>query len=231
MICYEFLNTEYRHRFVLVCDVILVPQTNPDTKSFYDDAWNDIDRPLCRENKHFIIANGIFTFGNDKKVQGGSTGTASTLNKYLNKKREEGIVSPINDVMEQFILIAKINTNYFPGQDTQNAQEAVTDRLIQIFEENELLKSSIDNKGSKPKIENFIKLLKSIEACESKTELQYLLEDAQKEIYEIELNGKVEKTSLIKYYSPLMNKRIQDMENFNLQKMKNRCRSLLITKN
>ena len=44
--------------------------------------------------------------------------------------------------MEQFVLIAKINTNYFPGQDTQNAQEAVTDRLIQIFEEAELLKNS-----------------------------------------------------------------------------------------
>jgi hypothetical protein len=128
-----------------------VPQTNPDTKSFYDDAWNDIDRPLCGKNKHFFIANGIFTFGDDKKVQGGSTGTASTLNKHLNERREEGIVAPVNGAMEQFILIAKINTNYFPGQDTQNAQEAVTDRLIQIFEEAELLKNSIDSESSKPK--------------------------------------------------------------------------------
>ena len=62
--------------------------------------------------------------------------------------------------------------------------------------------------------------MKSIEACESKTELQYLLENARKEIYEIELDGKVKKTSLIEHYSPLMNKRIQDMENLSLRKMK-----------
>lgn len=231
MICYEFLNTEYRHRLVPVCNVILVPQTNPDTKSFYDDAWNDIDRPLCGENKHFIIANGIFTFGNDKKVQGGNTGTASTLNKYLNKRREEGIVAPVNSIMEQFVLIAKINTNYFPGQDTQNAQEAVTDRLIQIFEEAELLKNSIDNKSSKPNVEDFISLLKNIETCESKTELKDLLENAQKEIYETEQDGKVKKESLIEHYSPLMNKRIQDMKNLSLEKMKKKCNFLLIPKN
>ena len=29
MICYEFLNTDLRHRLIPVCDVILVPQTNP----------------------------------------------------------------------------------------------------------------------------------------------------------------------------------------------------------
>jgi tetratricopeptide (TPR) repeat protein len=230
MICYEFLNTEYRHRLVPVCDVILVPQTNPDTKSFYDDAWNDIDRPLCGGTKHFIIANGIFTYGNDKKVQGGNTGTVSTLNKHLNERRKEGIVAPINGVMEQFVLIAKINTNYFPGQDTQNAQEAVIDRLIQIFEESELLNSSIDNKGSKPEGEDFIKFLKSIETCGDKTELKNVLENAQKEIYETRLDGRVTKKSLIEFYSPLMNNRIQKMENFSLEKMKKRCRFLLIPK-
>jgi hypothetical protein len=231
MICYEFLNTEYRHRLVPVCDVILVPQTNPDTDSFYDHAWNDIDRPLSGGTKHFIIANGIFTFGDDKKVQGGSTGTASTLNKHLNERREEGIVAPINGVMEQFVLIAKINTNYFPAQDTRNAQEAVTDRLIQIFEEAELFKNSVDNKGFKPNGEDLIKLLRNIETCESRTELKYILESAQKEIYETELDGKLIKKSLIKFYSPLMNKRIHDMENLSLERMKKRCRFLFIPKN
>ena len=72
--------------------------------------------------------------------------------------------------MEQFVLIAKINTNYFSGQDTQNAQEAVTDRLIQIFEEADFLKNSTNNKNSKPKGEDFIKLLKNIENCESSSD-------------------------------------------------------------
>jgi hypothetical protein len=231
MICYEFLNTEYRHRLVHACDVILVPQTNPDTKSFYDDAWNDIDRPVCGGTKYFAIANGIYTFGNDKKVQGGSTGTASTLSKHLNEKRKEGIISPINGVMEQFILIAKINTDYYPGQDTQNAQEAVTDWLIHIFEEVELLKNSMKNKSSKPTGDDFIKLLKNIETCESKTELENLLENAQKELYEYEMDGEMKKKSLVEFYSPLMNERIQDMKNFNLKKMKKRCRFLLIPSN
>jgi hypothetical protein len=229
MICYEFLNTEYRHRLVPVCDIILVPQTNSETKSFYDDAWNDIDRPICGGTKHFIIANGIFTFGNEEKVQGGSTGTVSTLNKHLNRRRKEGIVVPINGILEQFILITKINTNYFPGQDTQNAQEAVTNRLTQIFDETELLKSYTDNKGLKPNGKDFIKLLRDIETCDSKTELKHILENAQKEIYEAEFHGKVKKISLIESYSPLMNKRIQNMDNLSLEKIKNRCRCLLIS--
>ena len=125
MICYEFLNTDYRHRIVSACDVILVPQTNPDTSSFYAAAWYDIDRPLGGGNKDFIIANGIYTFGEDKKVEGGSTGIASTMDKHSKDKRGEGIIAPIDGVMEQFVLIAEINTNYFPAYDTQNAQEAV----------------------------------------------------------------------------------------------------------
>ena len=61
MICYEYLNSDLRHRLIPACDVILVPQTNPNPERFYKKAKNDLNNPLCAGNKAFVMANGIFT--------------------------------------------------------------------------------------------------------------------------------------------------------------------------
>lgn len=53
MICYEYLNSDLRNRLVPVCDVILVPQTNPKPERFYETAKTDINNPLCSGNKAF----------------------------------------------------------------------------------------------------------------------------------------------------------------------------------
>jgi hypothetical protein len=104
MICFEFLNDELRQRFISTCDLILVPQTNPNPKRFYDTALNDINNPLCAGNKAYIMANGIFRIGKmennefvleKKEILGGSTGVLLTLDKESNKRQDEGIISHI----------------------------------------------------------------------------------------------------------------------------------------
>lgn len=71
---------------------------------------------------------------------------------------------------------------------------------------------------SRNKLEGFIRLLKEIDACTDHEELKKLLE-------------KEENVSLIKDYSPIMNKRIQNMENLSLEKIRKICNFLLIPEN
>ena len=101
LICFEYLNDELRHRLISACDIILVPQTNPNPKRFYEAAKNDLNNPLCSGNKACIMANGIFRIGNMENDQfvvekdeilGGSSGVLLTLDKDSNKRLNEGII-------------------------------------------------------------------------------------------------------------------------------------------
>lgn len=222
MICYEFLNTEIRHRLVPVCNIILVPQTNNNPRSFYETASTDINRPLGGGNTAFVMANGIFTVEGEENVQGGSTGIALTLDKHSNAQKEKGIISPVDGVMEQFILLATINTEYFPGWDGQTGQVPIKTRLIHIFEESEILNNSEGND------EEFIKFLREIDACEKRTELRELLEKNRRDLKQKEAEGKDKKKSLIEQYSPLMNKQIQDLKDLDLEKLRRKCSFILI---
>lgn len=213
MICYEYLNADLRNRLIPACDVILVPQTNPKPERFYEIAKADINNP-CSGNKAFIMANGIFTLGEDKKVLGGSTGIVSTLDKYSYKRQDEGIIKPVEKVMEQFVLeqfvlLTSINTEFNPARDTHAGQVPITTKLIHILEENEILSSS-ENEGRR-----FIQLLETIEKCRNKEELKEILND----------EGNNE---LIKAFSPLMHKYIQDLKELTFDEMKKKCCSILI---
>ncbi len=144
MICYEYLNADLRNRLIPACDVILVPQTNPKPERFYEIAKADINNP-CSGNKAFIMANGIFTLGEDKKVLGGSTGIVSTLDKYLNKRQDEGIIKPVDKVMEQFVLeqfvlLTSINTGFNPARDTHAGQVPITDKAHSHIRRDEIQK-------------------------------------------------------------------------------------------
>jgi predicted amidohydrolase len=209
MICYEYLNADLRNRLIPACDVILVPQTNPKPERFYEIAKADINNP-CSGNKAFIMANGIFTLGEDEKVLGGSTGIVSTLDKYSYERQDEGIIKPIDKVMEQFVLLASINTEFNPARDTHAGQVPITTKLIHIFEENEILSSS-ENEGRK-----FIQLLETIENRRDKEELKGILNSE-------------ENRATIKAFSPLMHKHIQDLKELTFDEMKKKCCSILIS--
>ena len=124
--------------------------------------------------------------------------------------------------MEQFILLATINTEYFPGWDGQTGQVPITTRLIHIFEESEILK---DPKGNG---EEFIKFLREIDSCDNRIVLRELLEKNRGDLKQKEDEGKDKKKSLIEQYSPLMNKHIQDLKNHDLEKIKKKCSFILI---
>jgi predicted amidohydrolase len=222
MICYEFLNTELRHRLLPVCDIILVPQTNPKPQSFYKEAESEINRPLGGGTKAFVMANGIFTIGSDKKVTGGSTGVYLTLDKYSDEKKNQGVIIPVDDVMEQFVLIASINTDFYPAWDTETGQESITLKLINVFEEAEIVSKS-NERGKE-----FIKFIEKISSCNKSDELRSLL---IKERGSVDNKADEVETSLIKQFSPLMNKRIQDLDELKFEELKEQCCCLVITKN
>ncbi|MDD3245554.1 MAG: tetratricopeptide repeat protein [Methanosarcina sp.] len=209
MICYEYLNSDLRQRLIPACDIMLVPQTNPKPERFYETAKGDLNNPLCSGNKAYVMANGIFTLGDDKKILGGSTGIVSTLDKYSYKRQDEGIITPVDKVMEQFILMTSINTGFSSARDTQLGQVPLKTKIVHIFEENEILSSS-ENEGRR-----FIQLLETIENCKNKEELREIL-------------NREENKATIKTFSPLMHKHIQDLKELTLDEMKKKCCCILI---
>ena len=209
MICYEYLNADLRNRLIHVCDVILVPQTNPNPGMFFEIAKTDLNNPLCSVNRAYIMVNGIFTFEDDYKVLGGSTGIVSTLDKHLYKKQEEGIIKPIDGVMEQFILLASIDTDFNPARDIQMVQVPIKTRLIHIFEESEIINDP-RLKGRK-----FIELLQTIESCNTQEELRGVLTNE-------------ENKKIIKAFSPLMHKHIQDLNELTFDHMKEKSCYIMI---
>lgn len=217
LICFEYLNTELRHRLISSCDIILVPQTNPNPARFYSTAKNDLNNPLCAGNKAYIMVNGIFKVGEMKNGQflpqtdgvlGGSSGVLLTLDKESNKMQDEGIISHINNIKEQFILMATINSQFSTSRDLQIAPEPIKTTLIHIFEEDELRFTKGED------AEEFLTFLKNINNCKDRVELKNLIE---------------KNNSLIENYSPLMNERTKALNNLDFNEIKEKCRYIMIS--
>ncbi len=208
MIGNEYLNSDLRNRLISACDIILVPQTNQNLGRFYQIAKADINNPLCFGNKTYIMANGIFTFEENNKIHGGFTGIISTVDKYLYRRHEEGILSPVDGVMEQFILLTSINMDVNPVRGNYIGQVPLKTKIIHVFEEDEILRNS-ESEGRK-----FIQLLDTIGCCVSKEELKELLTSEKNK-------------ALINTFSPLMYKNIQDLNNLYFEEMKNKCRYIM----
>ncbi len=99
--------------------------------------------------------------------------------------------------MEQFILLMSINTEFNPARDNYKGQVPLKTKIIHIFEENEILSSS-ETEGKR-----FIQVLEAIRNCRSKEELKKVL------ISE-------ENKAIIKKFSPLMQKHIEDFRRSSL---------------
>jgi hypothetical protein len=211
MVCFDYAINGLRFRLLPVCDIILVPQTNPEPRKFYTIAEGDMSIPFSGKNKACIMANGIFTVGDDKTVGGGSSG-ALLIDKHSYKKRFEGIISPIGEKMEQFIYFLSIDTKFFAARSTQTGHGPVEAKLIHIFEESEILSDSELN-GKR-----FIKLLETIEKCANAEELKRILTN--------KVNNEI-----IKTFSPLMHNHIQNLNELTLDQMKKKCLYVMISTN
>jgi len=217
MICFDFLNDDLRKRITDACDVILVPQTNPGTKRFHKIGHIEIDNPRGSGNKAYVMASGIFTYGDDENMMGGDSGVIMTLDKDSYKKRKDAIIKTIkvdrNNVYEQFIQMAQLNMKFNPARDTQIVQGPITYNLIHIFEENEISRSAKDGKKDDRNPQAFLDLLKIINTCDDKHELKQLLAD----------NGK-----LIRKHSPLMHKNTRNLVNLTTDEIKEKCASIVL---
>ena len=125
-----------------------------------------------------------------------------TLDKhsYSKLREDETVINPVGGVMEQFIYIMSINTDFNTSRDTQTGQVPIKTCLIHIFEEKEILNNSRKNvdkilelsrkidpsmnenesekllEKSRNNLDGFIKLLKEIDACTDHEELKKLVE-------------------------------------------------------
>jgi len=225
MICYEYVTDDLRKRLIRACNVILVPQTNPSPDIFYRKANSELNIQLCTGNRAHVMVNGIYTWGKDKTtIHGGSTGIALTLDKHSYSKlgENETVIEPVDGVMEQFVYIMSINTDFNTSRDTQTGQEPITLKLIHIFEEAEI-PDKLKEKGRK-----FVELINRINSCNDHNELKCML---------IKERGSIEKktddieTSLIKQFSPLTNKHIQKLDERKIEELKEKCLFLVIPNN
>ena len=219
MICFDLLNNELRTRVTDACNVILVPQTNPEPERFYGTGQQEINNPGWAENKAYIMANGIFTYDdgtkeNDgKTVMGGESGVIPTLDKDSHKNQEKPIIESVivnkRKVHEQAILLASLNMNFFAARDTYVGQVPLLTQLIHIFEENEMIESTKD--GQNPQA--FFDLLETINSCNDKEVLKRLLAD----------NGE-----LIRKHSPLMHKNTRNLADLKPDEIKGKCASIVL---
>ena len=195
MICFDFMNDDLRKRITDACNVILVPQTNPGTERFHKIGHTEIDNPRGAGNKAYVMASGIFTYGDDENMMGGDSGVIMTLDKDSYKERKDAIIETIevdrNKVYEQFIQIAQLNMKFNPARDTQMGQVPITYKLIHIFEENEKFKSAEDDKKDDRNPQAFLELLKTINSCDDRHKLKTLF---------------VNNMELIHRHSPIMHK-------------------------
>ena len=221
LICFEYLNDELRHRLISACDVILVPQTNPNPSRFYGVAKNDLNNPLCTGNKACIMANGIFRIGKMKrgqfepekeKIEGGSSGVLSTLDRDLYKKQDEGIISHSKNLKEQFILLAIINTQFSASREVQAGHETIKTSFIHIFEEKEIRLIKNEN-ITRENTEEFLDMIGNINACKDRKAIKTLIE---------------KNSSLIEKYSPLMHENTNNLNNLSFEDIKEKCRCILI---
>ncbi|AKB48086.1 hypothetical protein MSKOL_2309 [Methanosarcina sp. Kolksee] len=225
MICYEYVTDDLRKRLIRACDVILVPQTNPSPDIFYRKANSELNIQLCAGNRAHVMVNGIYTWGKDKTtIHGGSTGVVLTLDKHSYSKlgENETVIEPVDGVMEQFVYIMSINTDFNTSRDTQTGQEPITLKLIHIFEEAEI-PDKLKEKGRE-----FVEIINRINSCNDHNALKCML---------IKERGSIEKktddveTSLIKQFSPLTNKHIQNLDERKIEELKEKCLFLVIPNN
>ncbi|MDO9097207.1 MAG: hypothetical protein Q7U60_03695 [Candidatus Methanoperedens sp.] len=108
---------------------------------------------------------------------------------------------------EQFILLASLNVDYNASRDTQLGQVPMRTELIHIFEEREILGSKKDNPQS------FLDLFEKIDSCGDRIKLKQLLKDNE---------------LIIKNYSPLMHKYIENLENLTVDQIKSKCHAMVI---
>jgi tetratricopeptide (TPR) repeat protein len=200
MICFDFVNDDLRQRITDACNIIVVPQSNPGTERFHKIGKIEIDNPREAGNKAYIMAGGIFTFGEDEKILGGDSAVILTLDKNSHEKREDGVIKSIEGVKEEFILLSALNMGFFAARDTQQSQTPIITKLIHVFEE-------------KDKPQDFLVLLQKIESCKDRNELKKLLTD----------NG-----SRIRDSSPLMHERTKNLENMSLDRIKDKCRAIVV---
>lgn len=121
--------------------------------------------------------------------------------------------------MEQFVYIMSLNTDFSASRDTQTGQEPISLKLIHIFEEAEI-SGELNEKGKES-----VELINRIKSCNDHDELKCML---------IKERGNIKKktddieTSLIKQFSPLMNKHIQNLDERKIEELKEKCLFLVI---
>jgi hypothetical protein len=203
MICFEYAVNGLRYRMLPVCDIVLVPQTNPEPGRFYTIAEGDMSIPLSGKNIACIMANGIFTVDDDKTIRGGSSG-ALLIDKSSYKNRSKGIISQVEKNIEQFIYLLSVDTKFYAARSTQTGHGSAKAKLIHIFEESEILNDPELN-GKR-----FINLLETIEKCDNSDELKKILTNE-------------ENKEIINIFSPLMHEHIQNLNQLTLDQMKKKC--------
>lgn len=236
LICFEYLN-ELRNRFIETCDILLVPQTNPNTERFYEVALGDLDSPQYPGNKAYIMANGIFTF--ESKMSGGSSGLLLTLDKNSHKEQvKKTIKKPIDGIYEQFVLLASLNTEFNPARDIAQGQVPIKSKWIPVIEEREILERA--NNLTEKTISSLVALFD--EDLEKQETLTNIIESEKKKIDEearkfIEILQETTKcdgeelknllksnASIIKKYSPLMyEENAKDLANLTPKEIKEKC--------
>ncbi|MHC1596007.1 MAG: tetratricopeptide repeat protein, partial [Candidatus Syntropharchaeales archaeon] len=215
IICFDFINDDLRKRITDACNIIIVPQSNPEPWRFQGIGKGAIDNPRGSGNKAYVMASGIFTFydsetNDGKTIFGGGSGVIQTLDKDSHKKqekREEQEKQKEGKLAEQFVLLSSLNMNFFAARDTQQAQTSGIKKLIYIFEEEEIFNS----KKCYP--QDFLDLLAMMDSCKTRNELKQLL-TANK--------------SLIRDYSPLMHEHTKNLEDLRLDQIKAKCRAIVV---
>ncbi|MHC1595512.1 MAG: tetratricopeptide repeat protein, partial [Candidatus Syntropharchaeales archaeon] len=223
IICFDFINDDLRQRITDACNIIIVPQSNPEPRRFQGIGKGAIDNPRGSGNKAYVMASGIFTFydgetNDGKTIFGGGSRVIQTLDKDSHKKqekREEQEKQKEGKLAEQFVLLSSLNMNFSAARDTQQAQRPITEKFVYILEEDEILNSKKDNPQEYDP-HDFLDLLRKIKSCDEKNELKKLL-----------MNNE----SLIEHYSPLMHehtKNLENLENLRLDKIKDTCRAIVV---
>lgn len=122
--------------------------------------------------------------------------------------QDEGIISHIKNQKEQFILLATINTQYSAARDIPTAPEPIKTSIIHIFEEKEIRLIKKEN-ITKENTEEFLALIGNIDACKDRKDLKNLIEKNR---------------TLIEKYSPLMHESTENLNNLDLEEIKEKCR-------
>jgi len=59
IICYDYVNSDFRQHLIRACEVILVPQTNPSPDIFYKKANSELNIQICAGNRAHVMVNAV----------------------------------------------------------------------------------------------------------------------------------------------------------------------------